>query len=59
MMLGSDPQTFKESYHDPIWQASMDEEFDLLKDNKTWEQLLTSREETSSVKMGLQDQDGL
>ena len=37
MMLGSDPQTFKEAFHDPIWQIAMDEEFDSLQDNKTWE----------------------
>ena len=37
MMLGSDPQSFREACHDPRWQASMDEEFDLLHDNQTWE----------------------
>ena len=37
MMLESDPQSFKESFHDPRWQSSMDEEFDLLHDNKSWE----------------------
>ena len=37
MMMGLDPQTFKEACHDPIWQATMDEEFDSLQDNKTWE----------------------
>ena len=37
MMLGSYPQMFKESYDDPIWQEAMDEEFDSLHDNKTWE----------------------
>ena len=37
MMLGSDPQTFKEDFHDPRWQVAMDEKFDSLHDNKTWE----------------------
>ena len=37
MMLGSNPQTLKEACHDPIWQETMDEEFDSLHDNKTWE----------------------
>ena len=37
MMLGSYPQTSKEAFHDSIWQASMDDEFDSLQDNKTWE----------------------
>ena len=37
MMLGLDPQTFKEAFHDPRWQATMDEEFDLLHYNKTRE----------------------
>ena len=35
MMLGSDPQSFKENFHDPRWQTTMDEEFDLLHDNQT------------------------
>ena len=37
MMLGPDPQTFKEVFHDPRWQETMDEEFDSLHDNKTCE----------------------
>ena len=37
MMLGSYPQTFKEACHDQRWQAAMDDEFDSLQDNKTWE----------------------
>ena len=32
-MLGLDPRTFKKACHDPIWQAVMDEEFDLLATN--------------------------
>ena len=36
-MFGSDPQTFKEAWHDPRWKEAMDEEFDSLQDNKTWE----------------------
>ena len=37
MMLGSYPQTFKEAFHDPRWQEAMDEEYDSLHENKTWE----------------------
>ena len=37
MMLGSDPQSFKEAFHDPRWKETMDEEFDLLHENKTYE----------------------
>ena len=33
MMLGSDPQSFREACHDPRWQAAMDEEFDSLHDS--------------------------
>ena len=36
-MLGLDPQSFREAFHDPRWQESMDEEFDSLHDNQTWE----------------------
>ena len=37
MMLGSDPQTFKEAFHDPRWKEAMDEEFDTIHDNKARE----------------------
>ena len=37
MMLGLDHQSFKEAFHDPRWQEAMDEEFDSLHDNQTWE----------------------
>ena len=30
MMMGSDPQSFKEAFHSPRWQVAMDEEFDPL-----------------------------
>ena len=33
MMLGSDPQSFKEACHDPRWKEAMYEEFDLLHEN--------------------------
>ena len=39
MMLGLYPQSFKESFHDLRWKASMDEEFDSLHENKTWERV--------------------
>ena len=37
MMIGSDPQSVREAFHDPRWQEAMDEEFDLLHDNQTLE----------------------
>ena len=37
MMVGLDPQSFKDAFHDPRWQAAMDDEFGLLQDNQTWE----------------------
>ena len=36
MMTGFDPQSYKEAFHDPIWKASMDDEFDSLQGNQTW-----------------------
>ena len=32
-MMGSDPQSYKEAFHDPRWQAAMDDEFGSLQDN--------------------------
>ena len=37
MMLGLDPQSFREAFHDPRWKTTMDEEFDSIHDNQTWE----------------------
>ena len=37
MMLGLDPQSFREDFHDPRWHPSMNEEFDSLHDNHNWE----------------------
>ena len=37
VMMGSITQSFKEDFHDPRWQAAMDNEFDLLQDNKIWD----------------------
>ena len=37
MMMGSDPQSFKEDFHDPKWQETMGDEFGFIEDNKTWE----------------------
>ena len=56
MMFGSDPQSFKEVFHDPIWQESMDEDFDLLHDNQLGTCLLTSRKEDGTMQMDLQNQ---
>ena len=37
LMVESDPQTYEESAGDPIWQASMNEEFNSLQKSNTWE----------------------
>ena len=33
MMMGSYPQSFKETFHDPRWQEAMDDEYGSLQDN--------------------------
>ena len=37
MMVGSDPQSYKKACHDPRWQAAMDEEYESLQNNETWD----------------------
>ena len=37
MMIGSDPNSYYSARNDPIWQAAMDEEFNSLRKNATWE----------------------
>ena len=37
MMVGSDLKTYPESSFHPIWKTSMQEEFNSLQDNETWE----------------------
>ena len=37
MTLGSDPQSHSEAVGNPLWEASMDEEYSALMDNKTWD----------------------
>ena len=36
-MIDSDPQTYEDASHDPIWKTSMKEEFSSLQKNNTWE----------------------
>ena len=36
-MMGSNPQSYKEDFHDSRWKTTMDDELDSLQDNKTWE----------------------
>ena len=36
MMMESNPQSYKGAFHGPRWQAAMDDEFDSLQDNLTW-----------------------
>ena len=36
-MVECDPQTYEEVAGDPIWQASMNEEFNSLQKSNTWE----------------------
>ena len=37
LMLESDPQTYEDAVHDPIWKTAMKEEFNSLQKNNTWE----------------------
>ena len=37
MMVGSGPQIYQESSLDPRWKATMQEEFNSLQENETWE----------------------
>ena len=39
MIMGFDPQCYREAFHDPIWQETMDDKYDSLQDNKTWDLL--------------------
>ena len=36
-MVGHDPQIYQEASHDPIWKTTMQEEFNSLHENETWE----------------------
>ena len=36
-MLGSDPHSYKQDFHDPRWKKTMDDEYDLLQNNNTWD----------------------
>ena len=37
MMVVSNPKSYKEASIDPIWQTSIQEKFNSLRENKTWE----------------------
>ena len=37
MMMGSDLKFYKEAFHDPRWKDSMDEEYESLRNNETWD----------------------
>ena len=37
LMIGSDPMSYYHARKDPRWQAAMDEEFNSLRKNATWE----------------------
>ena len=37
IIIGSDPYSYEEACHDPIWKSSMEEEFNYLQENETWE----------------------
>ena len=37
MIIGSNPNSYEEASHDPIWKTTMQEEFNSLQDNETWE----------------------
>ena len=37
MMIGSDPNSYYHARNDPRWKYAMDEEFNSLQKNATWE----------------------
>ena len=37
MIIGSDPQLYWEACHDPMCKSEMEEEFNSLQENETWE----------------------
>ena len=37
MIIGSNTKSYYHAQNDPIWQAAMDEDFNSLRKNATWE----------------------
>ena len=37
MLVGSDPQTYQQACDDPRWKSTMEDEFQTLQENNTWE----------------------
>ena len=37
MLVGSDPQTYQQYYNDPRWKSTIEDEFQSLQENNTWE----------------------
>ena len=59
MMIGSDTKSYYHAQNDPIWQVAMDEEFNSLRKNATWELVLPSTwEENFSMQVGKDAADG-
>ena len=54
MMVGSDPKLYQEASHDPICKTTMQEEFNSLQENETWEfGSFASQEEASEMQIGI------
>ena len=43
LMVESNPQTYEDASHDPLWKTSIKEEFSSLQKNNTWELVDLSR----------------
>jgi hypothetical protein len=43
MSLGSDPNSHSEAARNPLWEATMDEEYSTLMDNNTWDLIPLSK----------------
>jgi hypothetical protein len=54
----SDPQTYGEAAGNPFWESTMQEEYNSLLENQTWDLVSASfRKEACQMQMGLQDQE--
>jgi hypothetical protein len=56
LVQSSDPQSYGEAAGNPFWESAMQEEYNSLLENQTWD-LVPLWEETCQMQMGLQNQE--